>query len=303
MLWPLLPVKLLRVVPAPLVAVAGVTVAAALLGVQAPRVELPAQIGAVLSFPVLPHNLGAAVVAAVTLALVASAESLLSAMATDKLHAGPRARLDRELLAQGVGNVLSGLIGGLPITGVIVRSRANIDAGARSRLSGILHGLWIVLFVSFLGGVLALIPKAALAGLLVVVGIRLVSPSHIRDMIRTKQWPVYVVTIAGVIGINLLAGIALGFGAAVMVLLRRLTRVDVAVEERGNAWRVVARGALTFVGVPRLTAALATVPSGHRVDVDLDVHVMDHAAFEALHAWRTGYEKTGGQVDMDQVHG
>lgn len=301
-LWPRLPVKALRAVPAPLVAVAGLTAAAVLLGLQAPSVEVPAQVGAALSIPTLPHDLGAAAVAAVTLAIVASAESLLCAVATDKLHAGPRARLDRELVAQGVGNVLSGLIGGLPITGVIVRSRANIDAGARSRLSGVLHGLWIVLFVSFLGGVLVLIPKAALAGLLVVVGIRLVSPSHIREMIATRQWPVYLTTVAGVIGINLLAGIALGVGVAVVVLLRRLTRVDVAVERRGNAWRIVARGALTFVGVPRLTAALARVPSGHRVDVDLDVGVMDHAALEALHAWRIGYERMGGQVDMDQVH-
>lgn len=299
--WPFLPVKALRAVPAPLVAIVGATVAAAILKVDAPRVELP-KLTSALTLPSLPSDLGGAAVAAVTLAIVASAESLLSAVATDKLHSGPRAQLDRELVAQGVGNVLSGLIGGLPITGVIVRSRANIDAGGRTRLSAILHGVWLIVFVVALGGLVALIPKAALAGLLVVVGVRLVDLSHIREMIRTKQWPIYLVTLLGVVGINLLAGIALGFGLAVVVLLRRLTLVETKVEHRDAAWHVVVRGALTFVGVPKLTAALAKIPGGARVDVDLDVHIMDHAAFEALHAWRTGYEKTGGHVDMDQLH-
>ncbi|MEZ4393317.1 MAG: SulP family inorganic anion transporter [Polyangiales bacterium] len=301
-LWPMLPSAALKRVPAPLVAVGACTLAAAALRLNVPRVELPGNPLSAFHAPALPSQYGAAVLAAVTLAVVASAESLLSAVATDKLHDGPRADLDRELIAQGVGNVTSGLLGGLPITGVIVRSRANIDAGGQTRASTMLHGLWVLFFVGALSGVIAMIPKAALAGLLVVVGARLVSPTHIREMIRTEQWPVYAVTLLGVVGINLLAGIGLGVTLAVVTLLRRLTRVEVSTEARDGKVHVVIEGSLTFVGVPKVTSALAAIPPGRHVDIDLVVDVIDHAAFEALHEWRGGYERTGGSVDMDQLH-
>ncbi|HEU4411248.1 MAG TPA: SulP family inorganic anion transporter, partial [Polyangiaceae bacterium] len=302
--WPLLPVRALRAVPAALVAVVVATAVSVVAGLGVRRVQVPVDWRSALSLPELPagDQLGAAAVAVFTLAVVASAESLLSAVATDKLHGGPRANLDRELLAQGVGNTLSGLAGGLPITGVIVRSTANISAGARTRFSAILHGLWIVLFVTQLGFVLNQIPLAALAGLLVVVGVKLVNVDHIREMIKHKQATIYFATLAGVVGINLLAGIGLGIGLSFAMLLRRLTRVRVRAEEREGRWHVVVEGTLTFLGVPKLSGALATVPMGKHVDVDLNVDLLDHAAFEALHAWRVTYEKNGGRVDMDQLH-
>jgi carbonic anhydrase len=240
--------------------------------------------------------------AAVALAFVASAESLPCAVATDKLHDGPRANLDRELVAQGVGNVLSGLVGGLPITGVIVRSTANISAGARTRLSAILHGLWIVLFVAFLGPLMTQIPLAALAALLVVVGVKLLDPGHVREVIRHREGAVYFSTLAGVVCLNLLAGIAIGVALATVILLRRRTRINVYVEHAGARSHVRVEGALTFLGVPRLMQALSTIPPGQDVDIDLDVEMIDYAGFEALHSFRISHEKTGGRVDLDHLH-
>jgi carbonic anhydrase len=113
-------------------------------------------------------------VGVLTVALVARVESLLSAVADDRMHDGPRARPDRELVGQGAANTMSGLLGGLPVTGVIVRSATNVRSGARTRAAAVLHGVWISVFVVALVGVVELVPLMALSGLLVVVGLQLV---------------------------------------------------------------------------------------------------------------------------------
>jgi carbonic anhydrase len=302
--WPLIPLRAARLLPPGLVAVTVATLLGVFGDLSVPRVNVPHDWRSAFALPDLPPSgqVGAAIVAAITLTIVASAESLLSAVATDKLHGGPRANLDRELFAQGIGNTLSGLAGGLPITGVIVRSTANISAGAKSRLSTMLHGLWIVVFVTQLGFVLNKIPLAALAGLLAVVGIKLVNIGHIREMFKHKQALIYFATLGGVVGINLLAGIGIGIGLSLATLVYRLTRVQVRVEERSDRWHVAVEGTLTFLGVPKLSSALATIPMGKKVDVDLNVDMLDHAAFESLHAWRSTYEKNGGHIAMDQLH-
>jgi carbonic anhydrase len=290
--------------PAPLVAVLGVTVVSELWDKEVPRVALPGGVLSSLQLPSLPDGQwGAVVVAVITLAIVASAESLLSAVATDKLHAGPRANLDRELIGQGLANSVSGLVGGLPITGVIVRSSANIEAGAKTRLSAILHGVWVLLAVAFAGALLTKIPLAVLAGLLVVVGVKLVNIGHIKALYKHKELSVYAATLAGVLGINLLAGIGIGFGVAVARLLWKLTRAKVEVTRTDEGrWLLHVTGSLTFLTVPTLSQALAKVPPGAQVDVDLDVTLVDHAAMEALHAFRESHKRTGGVVDIDQVH-
>lgn len=302
--WPLLPWKRVRAVPAALVAVVVGTIVSVAFDANVPRVRVPHEWHSAFALPALPHmgQYLSVAVAAFTLAIVASAESLLSAVATDKLHAGPRANLDRELLAQGVGNTLAGMVGGLPVTGVIVRSTANISAGAKTRASTMMHGLWIIVFVTQLGFLINQIPLSVLAGLLCVVGAKLVSPEHIKEMIKHKQASVYFLTLAGVVGINLLAGIGIGVAVAILLLLRRLTRMNIRLEGSAQNWRVRVDGALTFVNVPKLSATLALVPPGASVAVDLNVEVMDHAAWEALHSWRVAHEKTGGVVDMDQLH-
>jgi carbonic anhydrase len=301
-LWQVLPPGRLKQVPGPLVAVVGASAAAAVWGADVKRVELAGDFFSSLQLPSLPQgNWGAFVVAVLSLALVASAESLLSAVATDKMHTGPRANLDRELLAQGMANTVSGLVGGLPITGVIVRSAANVAAGAKTRMSAVLHGVWMLLFVTLLASLLGLVPLTVLAGLLVFVGVKLVNAQHIQELRRRGELSVYVVTVAGVVGINLLAGIALGLALAVARLLWRLGKVQVQVQQAGEAHQVRVAGALTFVGVPKLSAALAQVPAGSQVEVDLAVETLDHSGYEALENWAQTHRRLGGKVRMEPL--
>ncbi|HEX5538645.1 MAG TPA: SulP family inorganic anion transporter, partial [Methylophilaceae bacterium] len=134
--------------------------------------------------------------AAVSLAFIASAESLLSVTAVDKMHNGPRARYDKELMAQGLGNALCGTLGALPMTGVIVRSTANVQAGAASRMSAILHAVWLLLFVSAFLFTFKYIPVATLAAVLVYTGYKLAYPKVLKEL-RQYGWTevaIYAIT-------------------------------------------------------------------------------------------------------------
>jgi carbonic anhydrase len=121
-------------------------------------------------------------------------------------------------------------------------------------------------------------------------------------MIHHREWPIYFVTLLGVVFLNLLYGVGLGIGLAIFFLLRSLANIKVFVEEKGERAHVRIEGSMSFIAVPQLAAALAQVPAGRDVDVDLMVDFMDHAAFEALHSWRVSHEKTGGRVDIDELH-
>lgn len=301
LVWPKLPK--VRAVPAALVAIVLATVAATTLGLDAVRVDLPANVLDLGLAPEMPHGSWSAIaLAAMTMAVIASVESLLSAVAVDRMHDGPRTRLNRELIGQGLGNSVSGLLGGLPVTGVIVRSSTNVAAGAKSRTSTILHGVWVIVFVVLAAGLIEQIPLAALAALLVVLGVRMVKPEQIRELKRHRELTVYVVTAFAVVELNLLEGVALGIGVAMVQALYRLTHTKIRTEHRADLWHVVVEGSLTFAAVPRLNRVLAQVPPGARVDVDLNVDYLDHAAFEALHNWRITHERLGGRVDVDEVH-
>lgn len=300
--WPMVAKGKLKLVPAPLVAVVGASAVSVFWGADVARVELPANVFSNMQWPAIPSgNWGTFIAAVLSLALVASAESLLSAVATDKMHTGPRANLDKELFAQGVANTVSGLVGGLPITGVIVRSAANIAAGAKTRMSALLHGVWLLLFVTMLGSVAGLVPLTVLAGLLVVVGAKLVNMHHIRELSKRGEVIVYAATVAGVVGINLLAGIGLGLLVAILRLLWRLGSVKVDVTQANGEHLVRVSGSLTFVGVPRLSSALAQIPAGSKVRIDLSVDTLDHSGFEAIESWSDTYRKTGGSVVMESL--
>lgn len=299
-IWKKLPFKGLKNVPAALVSVLFATIVSLVFKMQVARVDLPDSFE--LTKLELPANWGAFTVAVLTVAIIASVESLLCAVATDKLHSGPRSNLDKELSAQGAGNLVSGLLGGLPVTGVIVRSSANINANAASRWSAVMHGVWVLLFALFLGGMIESIPLAVLAGLLVHVGVNLVNLHHIRDLRTHNEAPIYFATVFGVTCINLLAGVGLGVALSIFFALRRLSLTQVGIEQRNGKWHVLIEGTLTFASVPKLNGALSTIPAGQPVDIDLAVDFVDHAAFEALHGWRLNHEKTGGHVDIDETH-
>jgi carbonic anhydrase len=301
LVWPRMPAAVRRV-PGPLAAVAAVTVLATAFATSAERVSLPADVLAVDLVPRLPDggwfDFGVAVL---TIALIASVETLLSAVAVDRMHNGPRADLNKELVGQGVANVTSGALGGLPVTGVIVRSSANVTSGARTRASAVLHGVWILLFTVALAGLIESIPLAALAGLLVHVGARLVDVKHIREVHKHGDLPLYVVTLAGVVFVNLLAGVLIGVAFSLALMLRRMMWSGIHAEGDGQDRRVVIEGALTSLSVPRLSTVLNSLPPGSTVTVELVVDYLDHAAFECLATWQHAHERTGGHVIVDEV--
>lgn len=291
-----------RVIPAPLAALTIAAVTAGLAGWDLTRVDLSGGLAS-LQGPVLPASDWHAVLSAVLLvALLAGVESLLTCVASDRMHDGPRADLDRELTAQGVANVVSGALGGLPVAGVVVRTTTNVRAGARSRWSTVLHGAWVLLFTVAFSWAIMLIPMEALAALLLFIGVQMVNLGHARNLRDHGEMPIYLVTMVGVVGIGLAEGVLIGLGIAALLALRRLTWVSVQVRGFGDCWQVVVTGSLTFIGVPRLTDSLRTIPAGAAVNLDLNVDFMDNAAFEALHAWRLEHERSGGTIDIDEIH-
>lgn len=302
LLWPRMPTAV-RKVPGPLVAVVGATALSWALALDVERVEIPSSLLSSLSLPQLPGGAwGAVVTGVLTVAVIASVESLLSAVAVDKMHTGPRTNLDRELVGQGAANSVSGLLGGLPVTGVIVRSSTNVTAGARTRASAVLHGGWIALFSVFLIGLIEQIPLAVLAGLLVVIGLQLVKLADLRTARRQGELMIYGVTVAGVVLLNLLEGVLIGLVLSVLLMIRRVVRAAVRAEESGpGQWRVVVEGTLSFLSLPRLSRVLASVPAGTRVTVELVVDFLDHAAYDHLASWQAQHEAGGGSVVVDEI--
>ncbi|MEU9894213.1 bifunctional SulP family inorganic anion transporter/carbonic anhydrase [Streptomyces phaeochromogenes] len=293
----------LRKVPAALVAVTAATTTAALAGLTLPKVDLPSWRSHALAG--LPEGPALGITAAVlTVTLVCSVQSLLGAVAVDKLTAGrptqqKRSDLDRELLGQGAANIVSGSLGGLPVAGVAVRSSANVQAGAVSRNSTMLHGVWVVIAALLMVPVLELIPLAALAALVMAVGIQMVSLHHIRTVTRHREVLVYAVTTLAVVVLGVLEGVLLGVAVAVGVALHRLTRTRITHEvDSAGVHHVRVRGQLTFLAVPRLSRTLHLVPQGADAVVELDGSFMDHAAYESLHDWQSTHLAQGGSVEL-----
>ncbi|WHT17618.1 bifunctional SulP family inorganic anion transporter/carbonic anhydrase [Crossiella sp. CA-258035] len=303
LLWGFLPTAV-RKVPGPLVAVVGATVLAETAGLQLVRVDLPESVLASLHLPKLPGGQwGAVVLAVLTLAVIASVESLLSAVAVDKLG-GTRSNLDRELVGQGVANTASGLLGGLPVTGVIVRASTNVAAGARTRASAILHSVWVLLFTLLLAGTIERVPMAALAGLLVFIGLQLVRLRDVRAAWRHGEAAAYLATVAGVVFLDLLRGVLIGLAISVVLVLRRVVWVRVrATETAPGHWRVTVAGTLSFLSLPRLSRVLAQVPDESTVDIELRADYLDHAAYEHLSSWQYQHEDRGGAVTVEEVGG
>ncbi|MET0455762.1 MAG: bifunctional SulP family inorganic anion transporter/carbonic anhydrase [Mycobacterium sp.] len=309
LLWRFTPAGV-RAVPGALIAVVAATAVSYLPGLGTDRIALDESVVDAIGLPEMPEGTwGAIAVAVLTVALIASVESLLSASAVDKMHSGPRTDFNRELVGQGTANVSSGLLGGLPVTGVIVRSTANVSAGARTRASAALHGVWLLLFSVFLVNVIEMIPTAALAGLLIVIGIQLVKLAHIDLARRTGELFIYGVTLLSVVFLNLLEGVLIGLVLAIGIAAFRIVRVSIVAEDLTDRltsdgrqrWHVAITGSCTFLALPRLTAALSSIPAGVDTYVDLNVDYLDHAAMDTLEEWIRQRRNAGDEVTVTET--
>lgn len=308
LLWNKFKPEVLKMVPAALVAVILASAAAAYLGFPIKRVEVPTNLIEAANFPALdtfallidPHFM----LLAFVFAFVASAETLLCAAAVDQMHNGPRTNYDRELAAQGVGNLVCGGFGALPMTGVIVRSGANVQAGATSRLSAILHGAWLLSTIAALPWLLNHIPTASLAAVLVYIGYKLVNISTIRKIAGygRAEVVIYFATLIGIVVTDLLTGVLIGVGLALAKLLYTFSHLRVDVEQTPDSKRVDVslHGAATFLGVPRLAAALESVPRGAETHIHIEnLDYIDHACLEMLSSWDTQHSSNGGSLTIE----
>lgn len=241
---------------------------------------------------------------AFAVAIIASAESLLTAAAVDRLHTGQRTRNNRELAAQGIGNVLCGAIGVLPMASVIVRSSANFQAGAKSYWSTVFHGMWLLVFALMMPGLISIIPMAALAAVLVLTGLKLIQYQSIKTLCQ-ESWSeglICAATFLGVVGIDILSGVLIGLGLSVTKLIyvfsQLFIRSDESLHHESNI--VVLEGAATFLRLPQLSSHLESLPARKLVFIDTQALVyIDHACMKLLHDWENRLEAMGGKLIVD----
>jgi MFS superfamily sulfate permease-like transporter len=207
----------------------------------------------------------------VTLALVASLETLLSIEAIDNLDPYHRVtNKDRELRAQGIGNMVSGLIGGLPVTSVIVRSSANVHAGARSKASAILHGLLLLSCIAFIPVILNLIPKAALAAILIYTGYKLAKPTLFKEHYKKgwDQFLPFVITIVAILLTDLLIGVVIGIGVGIFFVMRSNFKSSVFIVHDDDKYLFRLRKDVSFLNKPIIKNKLEEVPENASVLID-----------------------------------
>lgn len=216
-------------------------------------------------------------ITAFTIALVASLETLLCVEATDKLDPEKRVTpTNRELLAQGTGNMISGMIGGLPITQVIVRSSANIQSGGKTKMSAIIHGFFILISIILIPRLLNMIPLSVLASVLFIVGYKLAKPSLFKKMYRMgwKQFVPFTTTVLGIIFTDLLIGIGLGLGVGIIVILIKSYQNShfLHIEDKSNGKhriKMTLAEEVTFFNKGAILKELDNLPIGSYLELDV----------------------------------
>lgn len=308
LLWDRFKPASLKMIPAPLIAVVLATLSAALFDLPIKRIEVPSNLLGTHNVPTAEAfaraiNLDILLLGLV-FAFVASAETLLCATAVDQMHTGVRTDYDKELRAQGVGNLLCGAVGALPMTGVIVRSTANVQAGATTRLSAILHGVWLLAAVVALPWLLSEIPTAVLGAILVYTGYKLVNVKQMKKIISygNTELAIYFATLIGIVTISLLSGVVIGFVLATLKLVYSFARVsiDTRIDNAAQRTDIFLEGSATFFAIPKLGAALEKVPRGHEAHIHVEhVEYIDHACLDLLANWETQHAATGGTLVLD----
>ncbi len=239
----------------------------------------------------------------VTIAVIASLETLLCVEAVDKIDPMKRKTpMNRELYAQGIGNTLSGIIGGLPITSVIVRSGANVTAGGRTRMAAVVHGLFLLVSVLFFIQILNLIPLASLAAILIVVGYELASPSLFKNMFKTgkERFIPFVITVVAIPATNLLTGILIGLAVSIFFVLK--SNFESAyfykqVPEQNDTLRIILSENVTFMNKAGIRKLLEGIENSDQTEFIIDagqsVHI-DYDVIEMLY----NFQKTAKNINI-----
>ncbi len=245
---------------------------------------------------------------AAALAFIASAETLLSAAAVDKMTSAMgrrdvRTNYDRELIAQGAGNLLCGALGALPMTGVIVRSSANVQAGAQTRWSSVMHGGWLLMMVALFPHILERIPTSALAAVLVLTGFKLVSVTNFMRL-REYGWipvAIYASTLIGVVAFDLLTGVMVGIALTIIKMLYKASRLGVKlITHHSGRCDIYLEGSATFLRLPILADTFDQVGEKAELHIHFEkLTYIDHSCLDLIQDWRHTHEDNGGKVLVD----
>lgn len=306
----------LAIVPPPLIAVVvgvGLSVIARASGsdlalsaeqhVQLPGLDGPAAFFGALQMPSLEHLATPGIyIAGVTIALVASLETLLSVEAVDEMDPlGRKSPTHRELKAQGIGNMVSGLIGGLPMTAVIVRSSANVQAGGRTRLASFTHGILLLVSVAFLAFALETIPLAALAAILLFTGYKLARPALIAAQYRAgwQRFIPFAVTIVAILATDLLIGVLTGIAVALYFLIRAHYSGAMKLTRQGEHALLRLNSEVSFLNRQDLRNQLSAVPENGHLIIDASAtRFMDPDIREDIDHFVAGAPERGIAVEL-----
>lgn len=302
-LWKKVPGRV-QLLPGALVAVVVTSALAALFALPVQKIEVGSLLAALN-----PPDAGAwgifftpAVLGSVlTFALIASAESLFSAAAVDRMHDAAKTQYNKELVAQGTGNAVCGLLGALPMTAVIVRSATNVQAGAKTKLSRVLHGFWLLLFVVLLPELLSYIPTAVLAALLIQAGWKLLELRQVATLIREHRSEAFLLmlTAATIVATDLLIGTLTGLAVAIVKTAIEVSQLSVRAEHSDDHVRVELDGNATFLRLPRLLDHLEQLPPDKHVHLDLTtVHHLDRACHQAVEHWAAQRRRADSTVEV-----
>lgn len=307
--WNFFKTKVKNPVPGPLVGVVVAAICVLTFGVDIKLVELPSDMAGKLTELLAWENLGlfklSYVASALMMAFIATTETLLCVTAVDQMKTGHKSNYNKELFAQGVGNFCAGLIGSLPITGVIVRTSANVEAGGETKGATIMHGAWLAIMVFMFPFVLAYIPKAGLAAILVYTGYKLVDIKIIKKFNEygKSETFIYLTTIAGVVFINLLAGVAIGFALSLVRLIWKTQHSEVReIKESEKVTRFVFVGNLSFVSLPKIAKKIETEGSNTKVILDFtQASYIDHSIDELIDSFKKTAK--GNNVEVEVLRG
>lgn len=308
LLWTRYAKGFLKNLPAPLVAILVGSVVTVIMKLPIQLIKVPTEFASAINLTSFQSIMAGIVdtqtwMEAATLAFVASAQSLLTASAVDSAARGKKSNFDKEMVAQGIGNTICGVLGALPIAGVLLRSMANVHAGADSRMPNIVHGVLILAAVLLIPTALNMMPICALAAMLVLIGCRMVY--NIQQNIRSyhrSELAIVLITVVAILATNLFTGVIVGFAFAAAKELYSLAylgiRLDVTEVPGGSMLHLW--GAATFLHLPRLAQVLESVEPTSDLHVRLDeLSHIDHACLELLMDWAQHHREQGGEFYID----
>lgn len=306
--WNYFKKKVSNPVPGPLVGIIVASLAVLATGVDIKLVEIPSNLTGVLSENLVWNNFDlfkpSYVLSALMLAFIATTETLLCVTAVDQIKSGHKSNYNKELMAQGFGNTVAGVVGALPLTGVIVRTSANVEAGGETKGSTLMHGAWLAIMLFMFPVVLSYIPKAGLAAILVFTGYKLVDIKAIKTFNKygKSETFIYLATIGGVVFINLLAGVALGFALSLIRLVWKthIGRVEKVDKLKGASETVfVFKGFFSFINLPKVASLLEERGEAKKVVLDFrSAWYMDHAIEELVDSFKKSAQKNDVQVEV-----